>query len=188
MAPAPSSDSDALGRLAAGDRAALGDLYDHHASAVFGLLLRMVKQRGEAEELLQEVFLQAWRGADGYDPGRSSPRTWLLMLARSRAIDAIRSRRARSRREEDTVREAPWNGHRVQPPEGLERLQEAERRQRVHDALTALPEEQRAAVELAFFAGLTHRQVAERLEAPLGTVKSRILLGMKKLRQNLVTP
>lgn len=186
--PAPSSDADALRRLAAGDRSALGTLYDDHAAAVFGLLLRMCQRRSEAEELLQEVFLQAWRGAGRYDAERASPRTWLLMIARSRAIDAIRSATARGRREADSVSRAGWDSHRVQPPEGLERLQEAERRQRVHRALAALPEEQRRAVELAFFAGLTHRQVAERLETPLGTVKSRILLGMKKLRQNLGSP
>lgn len=184
----PSTDADSVRRLAAGDRSALGELYDVHAAAVLGLLLRMVRRRGEAEELLQEVFLQAWRSAERYDPQRSSPRTWLLMIARSRAVDALRSRRARRRREEDTVAAARWDGHRVQPPEGLERLQEAERRRHVHRALNALPEEQRQAVELAFFTGLTHRQVAERLQAPLGTVKSRILLGMKKLRQNLGTP
>ena len=172
-------------RLAGGDREAMGALFERHASGVFGLLLRMLRQRAEAEELLQEVFFQAWQDAGRYRPDASAPRTWLLMLARSRAIDRLRSGTARVRREQDVARQAQLDGHPAEAPRGFDRLLRDERRRRVTAALGSLPDEQRAAIELAFFEGLSHREVAERLEAPLGTVKSRILLGMRKLRDRL---
>jgi RNA polymerase sigma-70 factor (ECF subfamily) len=181
----PHEDRDLMRRLAGGDREAMAALFDRHASGVLGLLLRMTGQRAEAEELLQEVFFQAWQEAGRYRPEVSAPRSWLLMLARSRALDRLRSAGARRRREVEAARQARLDGHPVEAPRGYERLQQEERRRRVAAALGALPEEQRSAIELAFFEGLTHRQVAERLEAPLGTVKSRILLGMRKLRERL---
>jgi RNA polymerase sigma-70 factor, ECF subfamily len=175
-------------RLAGGDREAMVTLFDRHASGVLGLLLRMMRQRAEAEELLQEVFFQAWQDAGRYRPEVSAPRTWLLMLARSRALDRLRSTGARRRREVEVARQARFDGHPVEAPRGYERLQEEERRRRVATALGTLPEAQRSAIELAFFAGLTHCEVAERLREPLGTVKSRILLGMRKLREKLASP
>jgi RNA polymerase sigma-70 factor (ECF subfamily) len=180
-------DQGLLRRTAAGDREAFAELYDRHGSAVFGLLLRLLGHRGEAEEMLQEVFLEVWRRAARYDPARSAPRTWVLLVARSRAIDLLRSRQARERRENESEAAGGerLDGQPVILPVGLSRLEGEERQRRVTGALARLPPEQREAIELAFFAGLTHGSISQRLDQPLGTVKSRILLGMRKLRHDL---
>jgi RNA polymerase sigma-70 factor (ECF subfamily) len=172
-----------MGRVAARDPEAYARLFDQHAAPALGLLVRMLGDRGLAEEVLQDTFLQVWEQADRYRPALASPRGWILMLARSRALDRLRSQQARGRREEavgrDEVRSAP--------ADGVERLEADERPREVVSALAALPAEQRQCLELAFFEGLTHTQIAARLDAPLGTVKSRILLGMNKLRQALAS-
>ena len=172
-------DMHLMGRITAGDREAFAELYDRHAAVLLGFLVRMLRRRETAEEVLQEAFVKAWRQADRYRPERAAPRAWLLTMARSAAIDRIRSSQARARRESDWTRAergAP------EAPVGTRRLETEEARGSVAAALETLPGEQRRCIELAFFEGLTHRQVAERLEEPLGTVKSRILLGMRKLR------
>ena len=171
-----------MGRVAAGDREAFAELYDRHAPVLLGFLTRMLRRRETAEEILQEAFVKAWRQAGRYRPERGVPRAWLLTLARSSAIDRIRSSQARSRREGDWTR-----AERGAPaePVGTSQLEADETSGSVAAALEHLPSEQRRCIELAFFDGLTHRQVAERLEQPLGTVKSRILLGMKRLRLTL---
>jgi len=185
--PAPElQDAVLLGRVAHGDPTAFAALFDRHSSVVLGLLVRMLGRRPEAEELLQDVFLQVWREAGRYRPDAASPRGWILMIARSRAVDRIRSRAARERREATAAGEGPAVG--AVEPAGPERLERRERRTRVAAALATLPPEQRRAIEHAFFDGLTHREVAERLGEPLGTVKSRILLGMRKLREALEAP
>ncbi|HVT60159.1 MAG TPA: sigma-70 family RNA polymerase sigma factor [Thermoanaerobaculia bacterium] len=176
-------DAFLVGKTGAGDQEAFGRLFDLHAGAVLGLLFRILGGRGEAEEVLQEVFLQVWKQADRYEASRSTPRGWLLMVARSRALDRLRRREARRRREEESAAEASYP--RLAQPLGTERLEAAERRERVGAALNLLSAEQRRCIELAFFEGLTHTQIAARLDTPLGTVKSRILLGMNKLRQAL---
>ena len=176
-------DAHLLRRIASGDGDALTRLFDAHSPVVLGLLIRMLGGRAEAEEVLQEVFLQVWMQADRYEESRSSPRGWILMLARSRALDRLRRRSSRQRREEEVASE---EGVAVRPV-GTARLEAAERRSRIGEALGVLSPEQRHCIELAFFEGLTHTQIAERLKAPLGTVKSRILLGMNKLRQALST-
>jgi RNA polymerase sigma-70 factor, ECF subfamily len=168
-----------MGRIGSGDQEAFARLFDLHAPVVLGLLQRILGVRSEAEEVLQEVFLQAWTQADRYDAARSTPRGWILMLARSRALDRIRRREAQRRREETLDRAE------LTPPVGTERLEAVERRNLIHSALGLLSPDQRRCIELAFFEGLTHSQIADRLAAPLGTVKSRILLGMNKLRQAL---
>jgi len=175
-------DRELMSRVAARDGTAFARLFDQHAPVALGLLSRILAERGEAEEVLQEVFLQVWMQADRYDAGRSSPRGWILMLARSRALDR-RRRRESSRRREEMVSEE--SGGEEIPPVGTERLERVERRRQVDSALGQLTPDQRRCIELAFFEGLTHTQIAERLAAPLGTVKSRILLGMNKLRQAL---
>jgi RNA polymerase sigma-70 factor, ECF subfamily len=174
-------DRDLMSRVAARDGTAFARLFEIHGATTLGLLLRILGRRSEAEEVLQEVFLQVWMQADRYDEVRSTPRGWILMLARSRALDRLRRRDSTRRREEAAGEEA---GEAI-PPVGTERLETLERKRQVTSALGALSPEQRRCIELAFYEGLTHTQIAERLEAPLGTVKSRILLGMNKLRQAL---
>jgi RNA polymerase sigma-70 factor (ECF subfamily) len=172
-----------MSRIALGDGEAFARIFEMHSPVTLGFLVRILGRRSEAEEVLQEVFLQVWSQAGRYEAGRSTPRGWILMLARSRALDRLR-RRESSRRREEGVAEEEGLSEPV-PPVGTARLEAVERRDRVHSALGGLTPEQRRCIELAFFEGLTHTQIAERLEAPLGTVKSRILLGMNKLRQAL---
>lgn len=184
--PEESDDMALVGRIARGDSAAFAVFYDRHAPQVLGLLFKMLRRRAEAEEMLQEVFLQIWREAERYRPRGSTPRGWVFMVARSRAIDRIRSSNARRRREEATAADPAGSANpSTVAPAGPERLEERERRRQVAAALAELPAEQRAAIEHAFFGGLSHREVAQHLGEPLGTVKSRILLGMRKLRRSL---
>jgi RNA polymerase sigma-70 factor (ECF subfamily) len=181
MAERESGDRDLMSRVANRDGRAFARLFEEHAPVTLGLLQRILGGRGEAEEVLQEVFLQIWMQADRYDGNRSTPRGWILMLARSRALDRLRRRESSRRREEAAGEEA---GEAISPV-GTERLESLETKRQVSYALGSLSPDQRRCIELAFFEGLTHTQIAERLEAPLGTVKSRILLGMNKLRQAL---
>jgi RNA polymerase sigma-70 factor, ECF subfamily len=174
-------DRQLMSRVATRDGAAFTRLFELHAPVTLGLLSRILGRRMEAEEVLQEVFLQVWMQADRYEADRSTPRGWILMLARSRALDRLR-RRDSSRRREEVVGEEMEE---AVAPLGTERLEVLERRRQVTSALEALSPDQRRCIELAFFEGLTHTQIADRLAAPLGTVKSRILLGMNKLRQTL---
>lgn len=181
-------DLDLLRQIADGAGDALGLFYDRHASMALGLLCRMLGDRNEAEEVLQEVFLQVWRDARRYDPDRSSPRGWLLLIARSRALDRHRATAARRRREEESAQAAAAL---AVVPLGTRRLEHNESRRRIGSALDRLPPEQRRVIELSFYEGLTQTQIAEVLNAPLGTIKSRALLAMRKLRQMLeegVTP
>lgn len=176
-------DIQLLTRAAAGDRDAFADLFERHASVVLGVLVSIVRDRAVGEELLQETFLQAWTEADRYRARRGTPRGWLIMMARSRAIDLLRSRGARVKREEAVGTELVGDG--AVGPVGTDELEADERRRSVVAALRELPVEQRRCIELAFYGGLSHRQVAERLDQPLGTVKSRILLGMRRLKEAL---
>lgn len=181
--PQPAAtDLDLLREIAAGSGDALGLFYDRNASVALGLLCRMLGDRNEAEEVLQEVFLQVWRDARRYDPERSSPRGWLLLIARSRALDRHRATVARRRREEESAQTA---GTLAVAPLGTRRLEHGESRCRIGSALDRLPPEQRRVIELSFYEGLTQTQIAETLNAPLGTIKSRALLAMRKLRQML---
>jgi RNA polymerase sigma-70 factor (ECF subfamily) len=176
--PSAETDLRLLDGVAAGDSDALALLFDRHGAAVLGLLTRMLGRSGEADEVLQEVFLWLWAHPRRFDSARSSLRGWLLVLARSRALDVLRADRSRRAREEGVERDRPT----VLEPLPLTNLEERERQRRLRAALVTLPEEQRRCIELAFFAGLSHTQIATRLEQPLGTVKSRIQLGMAKLR------
>ena len=174
------ADGAAMQRMASGDGAALAELYDRHGRAMFSLAFRIVRDQGDAEEVVQDVFAQAWRQAARYDTGRGVVVAWLLMMTRSRAIDRLRMRRGRPALQEDH-------------PDVLRDLSDAsapvdlallttEQVARVRQALDELPGPQRTAIELAFYEGLTHAEVAERLEQPLGTVKTRIRLGLLRLR------
>jgi len=173
-------DFELLSRIAAGSNEALATFYDRYSSLVWGLLRRMLGESGEAEEVLQEAFLQVWRDARRYDPQRATPRGWLLLIARSRSLDRLRKRAAIERREEAIAREAAG---RAVAPLGSQRLEHLDDRQRIASALDRLPREQRRVIELSFFHGLSQTEIAAHLGAPLGTVKSRALLGMKRLRE-----
>jgi len=176
-----SDDLAIVRRLAGGDPEAISALYDRFAPTLLAVARRILGPAGEAEEVLQETFLQAWHQADRYDPSRSSVSTWLILIARSRALDRFRSRDARGRAAIAAAAEP-----RPEPSDRAEaNVLHAERRTRVRAVLAELPVEQREVLELAFFEGLSQSEIAARTGAPLGTVKTRALLGMKKVRQAL---
>lgn len=182
-APLRASDDLAIvRRMVAGDPDALAELYDRFAPLVLAVARRILGGAGEAEEVLQEAFLQAWNQAERYDPGRSSVSTWLLLIARTRALDRLRSRGARERMAQAAAAEPPAADT---SSGGDDSVLHRERRRRVRQALAELPEEQRRVLELAFYEGLSQSEIATRTGTPLGTVKTRALLGMKKLRQAL---
>jgi RNA polymerase sigma-70 factor (ECF subfamily) len=184
-----SADSDAedrecLRRLAGGDGDAAARLYDRHARAVYSLVLRIVGDEADAEDVVQDVFAQAWRQAARYDASRGVVGAWLLMMARTRAIDKLRNRRARP----DTQgadSQATLDGMPTSVPDVTSTIIDAETAKRVQSALAGLPLLQRLVIELAYYEGLTQREIADRLEEPLGTIKSRLRLGLLKLRDTL---
>jgi RNA polymerase sigma-70 factor (ECF subfamily) len=174
----PRADITLIARVVTRDAQALGELYDRHRRLLFGLILRILRDRGEAEEVLQEAFVQVWTRAETYSAVLGSPAAWLVRIARNRAIDRLRANDVRGR----AVAMAP------EPPEAEnpERLANLGERQRaVRGALTALPPEQRELIEQAYFGGLTQSELAGRYGLPLGTVKTRIRTGMLTLRREL---
>jgi RNA polymerase sigma-70 factor (ECF subfamily) len=176
------ADRAALERMARGDEDALAELYDRHGRLVYSLALRIVRDQRDAEEIVQEVFAQAWRQSGRYSAGRGSVVGWMLTLTRSRAIDRVRGRRARpeAASHETAMADLPDNAMAAD-----EQLASAARAAQVRAALDSLPFLQRTAIELAFYDGLTHAEIADRLEQPLGTVKTRIRQGLLKLRDRL---
>lgn len=169
-----------LRQAAQGDQPSLAVLYDRTAPAVHGLVMRILRDPGMAEEVSADVYLQAWRQAERYDPARGGVLPWLLTLARSRALDRLRAVRLRAEAERPTEPDGP----RVAPGAD-QRSEVAERRRLVLAAVGALPEDQRRVLELAYFRGLSHTEIADELGEPLGTVKTRIRLGMTRLRRQL---
>jgi RNA polymerase sigma-70 factor (ECF subfamily) len=174
----PPGDASLLDRIDRGDADALALLYDRYAPRVLGLTTRILGDRDEAEDVLQEVFLQVWRAPRQFDPSRGAALTWLLVLARSRAIDRLRSLRRRGRdRHVDVAAAGLASAQDVEHDAGA-----AQEGSAVRQALAGLPSEQRRALELAYFDGYTQTEIAELTGAPLGTVKTRLRQGMMKLR------
>jgi RNA polymerase sigma-70 factor, ECF subfamily len=177
-------DAASVSRAAAGDGAALAALYDIHARGVYSLALRILADEGDAEDVVQDVFAQAWRQAARYDPRRGTVAAWLLNITRTRAIDRLRARRARPDGHATTAEPAALDlsAPFIDPGDALSAARDAAQ---VRAALRELPVLQRVAIELAYFEGLTQHEIAERLEEPLGTIKTRIRLGLLKLRDAL---
>jgi RNA polymerase sigma-70 factor, ECF subfamily len=184
---APASDLDLVRRMAGGDESAAAVLYDRYGTVLYAVVYRIVGQRADAEEVVMEAFAQAWREATRFEAGRGSVAAWLTMISRSRALDQIRSRERRDRLATTAAREdeaqAPAMGAWGSDP-GYQ-VEQSERQRRVAAALDALSPAQREAIELAYYDGLSQSEIAERLNEPLGTIKTRVRLGMMKLREAL---
>ena len=167
-----------LDRIVARDEQAVAELYDRHHRLLFGLILRILRDRSEAEEVLQEVFVLVWTRAETYNVALGSPAAWLVRIARNRGIDRLRANNVRVR----AVEAAPLPVA-ADSPETRAALSEQQRA--VACALESLPQDQRVLIEQAYFLGLTQSELAERFKLPLGTVKTRIRTGMIALREQL---
>jgi RNA polymerase sigma-70 factor (ECF subfamily) len=178
--PVQENDVELLNAIVARDEVALAQLYDRYRVILFGLLMRILNNREEAEDVLQEVFLQVWRKAEDFDEDRGRPFTWLVTLARSRGIDRLRTLGARERVAEASAREVP-----EEVSDAAADAFKSEQRGIVSDALAKLPDEQKRPLMLAYFDGLTQSEIATHLGAPLGTVKTRMRTGLMRLRELL---
>jgi len=176
------TDEQLVGRLAAGpDEAALSELYDRYQGAMYGLAMRITNDTGLAQDAVQEAFVGVWRNAARYAEGRASVRTWILSITHHRAIDMLRRRRATSPLPEA---EEPV-GESLTTPDVWPEVARAADAAAVRQAMSELPDSQREAIELAYFGGLTQVEIADRAQIPLGTVKSRVRLGLGALRRSL---
>ena len=167
-----------IDRIVSRDEAAVGELYDRHNRLLFGLILRIIRDRSEAEEILQEVFVLVWTRAETYNVSLGPPAAWLVRIARNRAIDRLRANTVRLRAVESAPEPPP-----AENPESKASVSEQQRA--VARALESLPPDQRVLIEQAYFLGLTQSELAERFKLPLGTVKTRIRTGMLALREQL---
>lgn len=178
-------DPTLLARVAKGDHQAFSQLYDYSSTLLFTLAVRILGNNEEAAELLQDVYLEVWRKVSRYDVGRGTPAAWLVTLTKSRAIDRLRARGARAYQ----ATSSPEAGTAAQVtdmcPSPFETQADQELRTAVGAAVAGLPQAQQQAIELAYYEGLSHTEIATRLNQPLGTVKTRIKLGMSKLREGL---
>jgi RNA polymerase sigma-70 factor (ECF subfamily) len=172
------ADEDLLSFVGQGDSEAFTILYDRYGRAAFSLAYRVMGERQAAEDLVQDAFLKLWRSATSYRPERSGVRTWLFSIVRNRGIDQLRSHASRRRTQDRLEAFTP----RSQPSEAFAETWRNSQRDRVRDALNTLPPEQLKVLELAYFSGYTHVQVSELLDVPLGTIKGRMRLGLKKMR------
>ncbi len=185
--PTPAGDTELITRAAGGDERAMAELYDRYGQVLYAVAYRIVGQRADAEEVVLDALAQAWREAARFEAGRGSVAAWLTTIARSRALDLVRARSRRDRITASAAAERPgaspgMGGWRPDPSSGVEY---AERRTQVQNALESLSAPQRRAIELAFFEGLSQSEIAELLQEPLGTIKTRVRLGMQKLRESL---
>ena len=180
-------DADLVLQVARGDDRALGLLYNRFGTMLFAVAFRITREKADAEEVVMEAFAQAWREAPRFDTTRGSAAAWLTMMARSRALDLVRSRARRSRITETAARnessQAPAMSQGPRTPGSA--LEEDERRTAVAAAMSSLSAPQRQALEMAYYDGLSQTEIAEKLREPLGTIKTRMRLGMQKLRDAL---
>ena len=160
------------------DPQAFATLYDRHSRAAYSLAYRMMGERQAAEDLLQDAFLKVWRGAASYRTERASARTWMLSIVHNRGIDQLRALASRRRTQEKGAASAP----RYQPGDAFGEAWRNSQRAQIRDALGSLPEEQLKVLELAYFSGCTHVEISEMLGLPLGTVKGRLRLGLRKVK------
>jgi RNA polymerase sigma-70 factor (ECF subfamily) len=178
-------DPNLLARVLKGDQQAFSQLYDHSSTLLFTLALRILGNREEAVELLQDVYWEVWRKVSRYDVGRGTPVAWLITLTKSRAIDRLRARASRGYQATNSL-EAGTAAEVADPgPSPYETQADQELRAAVEAAVAGLPQAQQQAIELAYYEGLSHAEIASRLNQPLGTVKTRIKLGMSRLRDSL---
>lgn len=173
-------DAAVIRRIADGDETALAVLYDRWLQPVYSIVVHLLKDADEAEDVVEETFWQIWQRAASYDATRGTARTWILTICRSRALDRLRSKQ---RQREDA--NADINILRDSAPDPSADAEGAERRTLVFNAMEELPYDQRRALELAYFRGLSQSEVADFLDEPLGTIKTRMRLGMQKLRDKL---
>ena len=178
--PSQIADDDLVRAVSRGDESALAALYDRYRLILFGLILRILHDRQEAEDVLQEAFLQVWRRANDFDPARGRAFTWLVTIARSRALDRLRMLSSRSR-----FVDADEQAGTDEFIDTAQELVKSEQGEIVRQALSELPREQQRTLLLAYFEGLTQTEIAERLGDPLGTVKTRMRSGLIKLRELL---
>jgi RNA polymerase sigma-70 factor, ECF subfamily len=178
-------DPSLLARVVKGDQQAFSQLYDHSSTLLFTLAVRILGNREEAAELLQDVYWEVWRKVSRYDVGRGTPVAWLITLTKSRAIDRLRARASRGYQATNSL-EAETAAEVADPgPSPFETQADQELRIAVGTAVAGLPIAQQQAIELAYYEGLSHAEIASRLNQPLGTVKTRIKLGMSRLRESL---
>ena len=178
----PTPDSTLIARMMAGDEAALSTVYDRYSAMLFGMLMRILGDKGAAEEVLQDVFLQLWRSAGRLDAARGSLPAWLLVMGRNRALSRLRGR---GRHEVTEEEDGAYASVFVSSQNLEEEAARAELMRSVTAALASLAPEQRQAVELAYFEGMTQSEIAARTGAPLGTVKTRVRAAMQALKQVL---
>jgi RNA polymerase sigma-70 factor, ECF subfamily len=171
------ADENLMSLVGQGDAEAFTILYDRHGRAAFSLARRIMGERQAAEDLVQDAFLKLWRSATSYRPERGSVRTWLLSIVRNRSIDQLRAHASRRRTQDRLEVSAP----RSQPSEAFAETWRNSQREQVREAMNTLPPEQRKVLELAYFSGYTHVQVSKLLDVPLGTIKGRMRLGLKKM-------
>jgi RNA polymerase sigma-70 factor (ECF subfamily) len=176
------TDRALIARIETRDSEALALLYDRYASRLLGLSLRILGNTGEAEEVLQDVFLFTWRAASTFDATRGTVLAWLLVATRSRSIDRLRSRRPAARAGLTSLNEVP---ERAGPQDVEAESAAREWEQLCRAAIAQLPADQQRVLELAYFDGLTHQEIAQRTSTPLGTVKTRVRLGLMKLREHI---
>jgi RNA polymerase sigma-70 factor (ECF subfamily) len=172
------ADEELISLAGQGEAQAFAVLYDRHSRAAYSLAYRMMGENQAAEDLVQDGFLKVWRGAESYRVERGSVRTWILSIVHNRGIDQLRSTASRRRTQEKVEASAPVS----QPSEAFAETLRNSQREQVREALGTLPQEQLKILELAYFSGYTHVEIAELLSLPLGTVKGRMRLGLKKIR------